>query len=49
MQNDVFLDFNIPLKDIYYFLKQYKNFFLADINKTSPVFLPLGGNYSTNF
>lgn len=45
--NDVILDINIPLDDVNYMLNHYKNLFLADITKTSNVFLPLGGTLPT--
>lgn len=45
--NPVILDINIPLDDVNYMLNHYKNLFLADITKTSNVFLSLGGTLPT--
>ena len=45
--NSVILDLNIPLEDVNYMLNHYKHLFLADITKTSNVYLPLGGTFSS--
>lgn len=45
--NDIILDINIPLNEVAYMFKQYKNLFLADITSSSNVFLPIGGNLPT--
>ena len=45
--NEVILDINVPLDDLNYMFNHYKNLFLADITKTSNVFLPLGGTQKT--
>ena len=39
----IILDINIPLEEIPYMLRHYKNLFLADIVSTSNVFITLGG------
>ena len=44
--NEIILDINIPLEDTNYMFNHYKNLFLADITKSSNVFLPLGGSLS---
>lgn len=46
--NEIILDLNIPLEEVQYMLRKYKNLFLADIVKTSNVYIPLGGSYATN-
>ena len=46
--NIIILDTNIPLIDVSYMLRKYKNYFLADITTSSNVFLPLGGTLQTN-
>ena len=46
-QNPIYLDLNIPLDETYYLFKKYKNFFLEDINPTTPVGIPIGGNYQS--
>ena len=46
--NEYILDFNIPLNEVKYLLKKYKNLFLADITATSNVFLPVGGSFIIN-
>ena len=46
--NIIILDTNIPLADIPYMLKKYKNLMLADITINSTVYLPLGGTLQTN-
>ena len=45
--NEIILDLNIPLNEVYYMLKNYKNQFLADITQTSNVYLILGGSFPT--
>ena len=45
--NEIILDLNIPLDEIYYMLKKYKNQFLADITQTANVYIILGGSFST--
>lgn len=45
--NSVILDLNIPLDDVDYMFAHYKNLFLADITKTSNVYIPLGGTLSS--
>jgi len=47
--SDVVLEINIPLKDVNYMFKKYKQLFLADINKTSKVYLSLGGSFYSSF
>jgi len=44
---EIILDFNIPLDDTPILMKKYKNKFLADIKKTSNVYITLGGTFST--
>lgn len=46
---DVVLDMNIPLEETGYMVKRYKNKLLADIQKNTPVYLPLGGTFSSDF
>lgn len=46
--NQIILDLNIPLNEVYYLLKEYKNMFLADICNSSSVSIPIGGNYKTS-
>lgn len=46
--NDFILDLNIPLDEVYYMIDKYKNYFMADIVKTSHVYLKLGGTYPTD-
>ena len=43
--NEMILDLDIPIDEVYYMLKHYKNRFLADITESSNVFIILGGNY----
>ena len=43
--NEMILDLDIPIDEVYYMLKHYKNRFLADIAESSNVFITLGGNY----
>ena len=40
--NEIILDINIPLEEVSYMLKHYKNLFLADITSTSNIYLTLG-------
>lgn len=47
--NEIILDFNIPLEEVPYLLKNYEKFFLAEIVKTSNIFLTLGGNFNSTF
>ena len=47
--NKVILDLDIPLEEVYYMINKYKNYFLADVGKTSSVYLKLGGTYATSF
>ena len=47
--NLIVLDLNIPLSEVYYLFKSYKNLFLADIVKTTPVAIFLGGSFPTSF
>ena len=44
---ELILDTNIPLDETPILMKKYKNKFLADINKTSNVYITLGGSYET--
>ena len=41
--NEIVLDLNIPLEEVNYMLNHYQHLFLADITKTTPVFIPIGG------
>ena len=43
--NEIVLELDIPLTEVYYMLKHYKNKFLADISETSNVFITLGGDF----
>ena len=43
--NEMILELDIPLDEVYYMLKHYKNKFLADIVEASNVFITLGGNF----
>lgn len=45
---EIILNFNIPLKDTEYLMKNYKKKFLADIKPSSNIFLTLGGSFDTN-
>ena len=45
--NNVVLDLNIPLDDVSYMLSKYKRLFLADITKTSNVYITFGGSLPT--
>lgn len=46
--NTYILDIPIPLNEVKYMLKTYKNLLLAEINKTSDIYLALGGNFPTS-
>lgn len=46
---DIILDINIPLDEVYYMIKKYKNQLKAEITISSNVYIQLGGNYPTNF
>lgn len=46
--NSVILDLNIPLEEVDYMFKEYKNLFLADIVQNSNVFIPIGDSLKTN-
>ena len=48
-QSNVILDLNIPIKEVDYMLKKYKNQFLEDISESSNVYISLGGNFKTSF
>lgn len=43
--NEVILELDIPLSEVYYMLKHYKNKFLADVSESSNVFITLGGTF----
>ena len=45
--NEIILDINIPLEDTNYMFNHYKHLFLADITKSSNVYLPLGGTLNS--
>ena len=45
---EIILDLNIPLDEVNYMLKKYTNYFLADINSYSNIYLPLGGTFPTS-
>ena len=47
-ENEVILDIEIPLEEVNYMFKYYKNLFLADITPNSNVYLNVGGSWSTN-
>lgn len=47
--NEIILDLNIPLNEVDYMLKKYKDAFLADIALNSNVYITLGGTFSTSF
>lgn len=47
--NPVLLELDIPLNDLNYMFKKYANLFLADITKTSLVFLTLGGTFKSRY
>lgn len=46
--NDILLDTEVPLSEVGYMLKNYQNMFLADINKSTAVYIPIGGTFQTN-
>ena len=43
--NEIILDLNIPLEEVDYMLKHYKNLFLAEINEGSNVYIPLKSDW----
>lgn len=43
--NDAYLDLNIPLRETPILMKHYKNRLLAVVNKSSQVYLSLGGSF----
>ena len=45
--NKIILDLNVPLDEVYYMLKKYKNQFLADITQSSNIYIVLGGSWPT--
>lgn len=47
--NDIIIDIRIPLEDVNYMLKKYKNLFLAEIVQSSRIYLPIGGSYISSF
>ena len=47
--NEIILDINIPLTDVGYMLRKYKNLFLADITSNSNIYITLGGNYPSSY
>ena len=47
--NKIILDINVPVEEIPYLFKEYKNLFLADITKNNFVYLKIGGTFKTNF
>lgn len=47
--NKYILDLNVPIAEIPYLLKEYKNKFLADIAASSEIGLSLGGSFASNF
>ena len=47
-ENEIILDLDIPLNEVNYMLKHYKNLFLADITPTSKVYLTIGGTWQSN-
>lgn len=46
---EIILDLNIPLNETPYLMQKYKNKFLADITKTSNIYLTLGGTFDTAY
>lgn len=46
--NLILLDIDIPLEEVNYMFKKYKNLFLADIVQSTNVMLPIGNTQSTN-
>ena len=46
--NNIILNFQEPLSEIPYLIKEYRNFLLGDIIHSSNVFLALGGTFPTN-
>lgn len=47
-ENEIILDIDIPLEEVNYMFKHYKNLFLADIMPNSNVYLTIGSSWSTN-
>ena len=47
--NEIILNLDIPLDEIDYMLKKYKDQFLADITPSSNVFITLGNDFVSNF
>ena len=47
-ENEIILDIDIPLEEVHYMFKNYKNLFLADITQSSNVCITLGGNFVSN-
>lgn len=47
--NVAFLELDIPLEEVNYMLKKYKNQLLADITPTSNIFLTIGDTHDTSF
>ena len=47
--NEIILDINIPLKEVGYMLKKYKNLFLADITTNSNIYITLGGDFPSAY
>lgn len=47
--NRIILDLDIPLEDLNHLFTNYKNALLADITKTSHVFITLGGSFQSSF
>lgn len=46
--NEIILDLPIPLEELNVLFKRYEKKFLADISKTSAVYIPLGGTLKSN-
>ena len=46
--NVFILDIGIPLEEVYYMFKKYKNAFLADVGNKSQIYLSLGGSFQSN-
>ena len=47
--NEIILDTNIPLNEVYYMLKKYKNLFLADITPNSNIYITLGEDFPSSY
>lgn len=43
--NEIILDLDIPLEEVFYLLKKYEKKLLADITFSSKVYITLGGNF----